>query len=117
MCGGRTLAAGESRERLSNQRPVFRSRDPSGPIRAQYSQKRCRDQTQQTWPAAINLMENQCSVSRMYKNFLIFTKKTCKNPKKIIKFFNILRCFGIMSVSSIETLFNTTLMVFFLEGK
>ena len=22
----------------------------------------------QTWPAAINLMENQCSVSRMYKN-------------------------------------------------
>ena len=39
MCGGRTLAAGESRERLSNQRPVFRSRDLSGPITAQYSQE------------------------------------------------------------------------------
>ena len=37
MCGGRTLAAGESRQRLSNQRPVLRSRDPSGPITVQYS--------------------------------------------------------------------------------
>ena len=83
MCGGRTLAAGESRERLSNQRPVFRSRDPSGPIREQYSQKRCRDQTQQTWPAAINLMENQCSVSRMFLQKLSnFHKKTRKKSKE-----------------------------------
>ena len=44
MCGGRTLSAGETGEMWGSAR--------------------------QTWPAAINLMENQCSVHRMSRNFL-----------------------------------------------
>ena len=75
--------------------------------------KICRDQTQQTWPAAINLMENQCSVSRMLQKLSNFHKKIHEKNSNLM-FEGV---FGIMNISSIETLFNTTLMVFFLEGK